>query len=106
MKRLTTDELPKEIRDYYENEGIHKALKKGTSTIVVHTRTQRTDVWYKMARVWMLKPKQYGSLTVPKLGPPYDDGLPAVGTKVPYMHLPHETGTRPRSREHKTPPEE
>lgn len=47
--------LPPELAEYYESEGVHKATKRGASTIVVHTRTNRVDVWRKTRKIWILR---------------------------------------------------
>lgn len=53
--KLAWDSLPPEIQTGYDSGQIHKVVKKGTSTIIVHTRdTYSRDVWSKSGKSWML----------------------------------------------------
>ena len=52
---LRYEELPEDIQKGYEGPyRVHKAEKKGTSTIIVHTKSRTKDTWKKSGEGWII----------------------------------------------------
>ena len=53
------NQLPPDLLTHYGTTRVHKATKKGKSTIVVQTRDKQQDVWRKHGKRWVLdSPRQ------------------------------------------------
>lgn len=50
--KLKFEQMPQELQDYYGRDSLHKVIKKGSSTIVVHTIDHKQDVWKKHGNGW------------------------------------------------------
>lgn len=49
------NQLPPDLLAHYDAGVVHKATKKGKSTIVVQTRDKRQEVWKKHGGRWLLE---------------------------------------------------
>lgn len=54
---LDIQSLPADIRSVYGDapEEVHKAVKKGSSTIIVHTTDRERHVWKKHGKRWSVE---------------------------------------------------
>lgn len=52
-RRLTWKELPQEIKSYYTvADVVHKAVKRGTTLILIHTTDNIRQRWRKTGKTW------------------------------------------------------